>query len=77
MREATITSQMPDGTIIIEYENGYVFEGMTDSRHNPVCGIIKTPEGVKYDYYGSGNEPMSRIFTLIENGKLEDNRVEQ
>lgn len=67
---------MPDGTVVIKYDNGYTFEGMTDSRNNPVSGIIKTPEGVKYSFHGSGNEPMSRVFLLIENGKMEENRVQ-
>ena len=76
MRVSTTTSRMPDGTVIIEYENGYTFEGTIDNRNNPVSGIIKTPEGAKYSFYGSGNEPMSRVFLLIENGEMEENRVQ-
>lgn len=73
---STITSRMPDGTVIVEYENGYTFEGYVDSKHNPRSGVFKTPEGVKYDI-PEFEEGAFEVFNLIKANQLERFRVKE
>lgn len=74
MKTGTITSQMPDGSVIIEYDNGYVFEGYLDANREPFSGVIKTPEGVKYDI-PEFKENIYSVFELIKNKQLERLRI--
>ncbi len=74
MKIFEVTSRMPDGTEILEFTNGYTFEGTTDARDYPVSGILKTPEGEKYDIPQFEEDPY-KVFALIEKGELERYKI--
>ena len=70
MKESDITVY-PDGTILRKFVNGFVFEGYADEHYEPVSGVLKTPEGVKYDIPDFKGEYVYDIFDMINAGKLE------
>lgn len=74
MKLFEVTTRMPDGTEILEFSNGYTFEGITDTQHYPVSGILKTPEGEKYNIPKFEEDPYV-IFALIENGELRKQKI--
>ena len=71
-----ITSQMPDGSVIIKFANGYIFEGFVDAKNYPISGIIKTPSGLKY-YIPEFEEDFFSVFNLIEKSELERFRTRE
>ena len=74
MKLFEVTTRMPDGTEILEFSNGYTFEGITDTQHYPVSGILKTPKGEKYSIPKFEEDPYV-IFDLIEKGELRKNKI--
>lgn len=74
MKIFEVTTRMPDGTEILVFSNGYTFEGFTDTKHYPVSGILKTPEGEKYNIPKFEEDP-NVIFALIEKGELRKYKI--
>lgn len=74
MRISVITSIMPDGTVVLKYENGFSFEGYVDEKTNPTSGALTTPEGDKY-YFPYIHDNIFNVFSLIKEQKLENYKI--
>lgn len=63
-------SKYPDGTCLIRYSNGYIFEGYADDKNNPISGIITSPEKKKYKIPDFKDEDIFDVFEMIARGEL-------
>lgn len=74
MKIFEVTSRMPDGTEILEFTNGYTFEGTTDAKDYPVSGILKTPKGRNIIFHSLRKTHM-RYLPLLKKENLRDTKL--